>query len=109
MSWSLSLGEVADATESPDADAQHWAVQQAITEQIDTQKAAGSTLYDSSEVCQQIDAAAAAAAALLTSGTLGEGPWFVSLSGHANPGHKPTPGWSNDAITIHVSQAARPA
>lgn len=31
----------------------------------------------------------------------------VSLTGHANPGHKPTTGYANDMITVTLSQVTR--
>jgi hypothetical protein len=34
----------------------------------------------------------------------GGGRVHVSLGGHANPGHLPTSGWANDAITVSVTQ-----
>src|SRR5512142_3484513 len=33
----------------------------------------------------------------------------VSISGHANPGHDPAPGWSNDSMTVSVYQVGEPA
>lgn len=60
------------------------------------------------EAVEQIDAAVATAKAIVAGGTIGgEGKlFFVSLSGHANPGHEPRSGWSNDCITVSVSQAS---
>lgn len=60
----------------------------------------------STEHKEQFEAAKEAAAHLINAGVLGEGEFFVSLSGHANPEHKPNPpGWSNDSITISLSQS----
>lgn len=109
MSWAMSGLTIADVRDSSDDDAQHWAINEAITAHIDAQKANGSMQYDSGAVCQQIDAAAKAAASLLNSGALGDGPWTLTLSGHANPDHKPAPGWANDAVTIAAYQAPRTA
>ena len=39
---------------------------------------------------------------LIDSGTLGEGPFTVSLSGHANPSHADVYGWANDQISVNV-------
>lgn len=55
---------------------------------------------------EQFAAAKEAAKALIASGALGDGTdgrlFIVSLNGHANPGHQPTPGWANDMITVSV-------
>lgn len=54
-------------------------------------------------VDEAVQAAKDAAVDLIRSGVLGYGNVRVSLSGHANPGHKPTEGWSNDTITISAA------
>lgn len=51
----------------------------------------------------QIDAAVTAAVALAAAVDDGTSPISVSLSGHANPGHRPTQGWANDCVTIYVN------
>jgi hypothetical protein len=56
---------------------------------------------------EQFDAAQIAARALLQGKVVGEGNINVSLSGHANPGHKPRQGWSNDMVTVSVTSAVR--
>ena len=38
---------------------------------------------------------------------VGDGNINVTLSGHANPGHKPRQGWANDLVTVSVSSAVR--
>lgn len=38
---------------------------------------------------------------------VGDGNVNVTLSGHANPGHKPRQGWANDYVSVHVSSAVR--
>lgn len=56
------------------------------------------------EVDDQIKAATEAAVAAFRSGAIGKPLKFtVSLSGHANPGHKPQEGWSNDTLTISLA------
>lgn len=35
---------------------------------------------------------------------LGHGVFTVTLSGHANPGNSPVPGWSNDFVNISINQ-----
>lgn len=62
-------------------------------------------LYDvvEAEQREQFDAALDAAKAL--AGVVGRpgDPVIVTLNGHANPGHSPRDGWSNETITITVS------
>lgn len=60
----------------------------------------GDAIEEMREQCAA--AAGAAAAALEVVGT--EGPWFLSLGGHANPGHGKRPGWSNDTISISIAE-----
>lgn len=65
---------------------------------------------DTPEGNSQLEAAKAAAKALILSGAVGategsEAVWFrTSLSGHANPDHKPSGTFVNDTITVSVSQ-----
>lgn len=54
---------------------------------------------------EQITAAVAAAKALVASGAVGSGTFNVTLSGHANPDHKPVKGWANDCVTVSVACA----
>lgn len=56
-------------------------------------------------VVEAVRAAKMAAVAILRSGAVGWGPARVSLSGHANPDHRPVAGWSNDTIGVSVWQA----
>ena len=59
------------------------------------------------ECGDQFEAARDAAYAIMASGAVG-GPakkFVVTMSGHANPGHEPRPGWASDAIMIMVQQA----
>lgn len=58
---------------------------------------------------EQIEAAKRAAISLLTSDAFASisGAVRVSLSGHANPGHQPVEGMSNDYIDVQVAQASR--
>jgi hypothetical protein len=45
---------------------------------------------------------------VVDSAAVGAGTDFVvSLSGHANPGHRPANGSANDTLTVTVAQAAR--
>lgn len=57
-------------------------------------------------VVEQYNEAFRAVWNLVYSGALGDpsGEYKVSVSGHANPGHVPTAGWSNDSITISIYQ-----
>jgi len=57
------------------------------------------------EVHEQIDAAVATLERLLP--VVQPDPAGVvrgSLSGHANPGHKPAEGWANDEVTVRLLQ-----
>ncbi len=54
---------------------------------------------------EAISKAIAAAQVVVDSGVVGTGTVTASLSGHANPGHKPTGGWANDFVNITVSCA----
>jgi hypothetical protein len=59
------------------------------------------------EVEEQVNLATQAAQKLVRSGAFGnpeERDFIVSLSGHANPGHAPAPGYANDCVTINVTQ-----
>lgn len=60
----------------------------------------------STEALQQFTTSVLVAAGIIDDGLVGNstGHFQVSISGHANEGHKPTPGWANDMITIRVSQ-----
>jgi len=55
---------------------------------------------------EQFDAALAAASSGMAR-VVGEGNINVTLSGHANPGHKPREGWANDYVSVHVSSVVR--
>lgn len=50
--------------------------------------------------------AVAMANQIIESGCVGDpdGIYRVALSGHGNPSHEPTPGWSNDFIGVSVYQ-----
>lgn len=78
-----------------------------VAEKVDEMKGNGATYLDADHVRDSLTHGTAAARGLIESGALGDGPWIVSVSGHSNPGHKPTPGWSNDSVTINVYQAPR--
>lgn len=56
---------------------------------------------------ESIATAAGAVLAVLQSGALGDPDEYgfnVNVNGHANPEHKPAEGWSNDHLTISISQ-----
>lgn len=56
----------------------------------------------------QAAAARAAAQAIIDSGAVGDESrdFVISISGHVNPEHAPTPGYANDCVTINISQKA---
>jgi hypothetical protein len=95
MSWSVQLTDVDPVV-----------VEEAARERYAAFKASYS---DHAEVYQamdeQFEAALNAARILLVRGTVGGGHVNVSLSGHANPGHKPRQGWANDYVMATVSSA----
>lgn len=63
----------------------------------------------SGEPAEQLEQARQAAVAIIDSGAVGDPAshrFNVSLSGHANPGHEPQDGYSNnDAVSISIGQA----
>lgn len=61
------------------------------------------------ECGDQIDAAIAAAMAIVQSGSVGppSHTFHVSMSGHSNPGHRPREGWVNDMVSISIYQEAQ--
>lgn len=90
MSWGISIPETTQAE-----------VAEHLRKAVDDYKA-GLTDSLSTEAEGQIEAAAKAFADVVATGALGGGPVTGSLSGHANPGHKPKPGWAGDAISVSV-------
>jgi hypothetical protein len=75
----------------------------------------GSETHYNAEMRDALAAAKAAVKALYESSVLGalsaagdELYFAASMSGHANPGHVPAAGWSNDFISISVSQVDAP-
>lgn len=58
------------------------------------------------ELADQVGAAREAATAVIASGAVGDpaGDYMVFLNGHANPEHRPTPGWANDCVGVNVTQ-----
>lgn len=60
----------------------------------------------STEMAEQFAAAKEAVKDLIESGAVGdtEKTYSLSLSGHANEGHEPAEGWTNDCINISLSQ-----
>jgi len=93
MSWSFAIPAPADDFDT--------AAAKALTDYHEGLAAADVTLED--EAKQQIDTAVAAAKVLVESGAVGAHVG-VSLSGHANPEHKPKQGWANDTIAVSVYQ-----
>lgn len=64
--------------------------------------------YAESESKAAHKSAVAAAADLIESGILGAGEFYVSASGHSNPGGEPESGWSEDYLSIHVARVPAP-
>lgn len=65
-----------------------------------------SALIQNPDATDQVDAALIAARALFNSGAVGspDRRYTVRLMGHANPGHAPRPGWTNDCVTVTLEQ-----
>lgn len=61
------------------------------------------------ESASQFDAAREAVAELIGAGVLGEGPYQVDLSGHANDGFGDVKGYATDLIVVNVFRVASPA
>jgi hypothetical protein len=60
--------------------------------------------YNEAEVREQFERAVDAARKL--GEVVGPGPISVTLSGHANPEHRPTDGYANDCVTVSVVSLA---
>ena len=58
------------------------------------------------ESLEQLQAAKVAAISLIESGAVGEGPFSVNLSGHANPAHGDVQGYATDLIYVQVMRIA---
>jgi hypothetical protein len=61
------------------------------------------------EVSDQFGEALKAAAVIIESGVIGfpdRHRFNINLAGHANPDHEPRKGWSNDTISLSISQAS---
>lgn len=59
------------------------------------------------EAYDQFEAALGCAIDIVQSGVVGNTDEFkfsVSLSGHANPDHKPTDDWADDMLSLSISQ-----
>lgn len=97
MSWSLSVpsGPVAEFDKAAVAAASSYV-------------AAFPAGALAAETREQIEEAVKAATWLVSSGALGSDHVHATLTGHANPEHKPVPGWSNDSVTISVSYLPAP-
>lgn len=82
-------------------------VESALTTAFDTyQKGLQSGDYDLDPAAkEQGIEAIVVAKAIVDSGVVGSAVVNVTISGHANPDHKPRQGWSNDALTIGVTSA----
>ena len=91
MSWSFGVTQVDKNT-----------VDEALNSAAETHVVNAMRGDSGPEMSEQMEQAVYAVVAIVTSGVLGEGPFSVSLSGHANPGHKPREGWADDAISINL-------
>lgn len=96
MSWSLTSVTV------PAGGNVRAVLEAAAAEQKTAASAAAYGAEDAAAdaIAKAIDAAVALAPAVQVPGA----GLTVSLSGHANPGHAKTAGWSNDTITVNMYQ-----
>lgn len=94
MSWSFSAKVNAD--ENP------IEIIQAARQAADPASAAAN--YNARAESDEAIDAAVDAAARVVSAIRGSLPVIVQLSGHSNPGHAPVSGWSNDTVSINVTQ-----
>jgi len=93
MSWNFSVNGVTNET----VDAALNAAAEGELNNIIQQRDGGA------EMMAQAEQAIYAAVAIIESGCLGDGPFLVYLSGHANPSHQPRDGWANDGLTITIT------
>ncbi|HUY54586.1 MAG TPA: hypothetical protein VMV23_05460 [Candidatus Nanopelagicaceae bacterium] len=93
MSWSFGATIPADADET-----------QAARMLEEEMTGAGQINEFSPEARHQAQEAVNQAAKIIGSGCLGHLPIAVYLSGHANAGHTPTEGWSDDALSMVFNQ-----
>lgn len=96
MSWSFSV--TVAAGEDPTA------ILRAARQAADPASAAAN--YNARAESEEAIDAAIDSAARVVSAIRGSLPVLVQLSGHSNPGHAPVSGWSNDTVSINVSQQA---
>jgi len=93
MSWNYTVENVTTATADEQLNA-------GAEEQIEYAMQGDS----GPESVEQMEQATYAALKLIKSGCLGEGPFRVTLGGHANAGHRPREGRANDAVSIAIYQ-----
>ena len=91
MSWSISI----EATAVED-----------FAAKADAARAAATVQTYNPEGADQADLAVKIAKEIVASGTVA-GPGrkvYVTLSGHANPGHEPRTGYAKDCVNINIGQ-----
>lgn len=66
--------------------------------------------HEDAATMEQVASARAAVRQIIESGAVGDsaGPFTVNAHGHANAGHVPTAGWSNDFLGVNVTQGTPP-
>jgi len=94
MSFSVSIpiGPVEDFEKTLQAEVERYA-------RVTSENSDSELLDESKESLAQ---AVKAATEIVKSGVVGTGKVAGAISGHANPGHKPRAGWSNDSLTIFL-------
>ena len=93
MSWSFSVTNVTPSTAEREIE---FVAQRDVIPRLEPASAF--------EGAEQVTAVVNAAIDLVTSGAFGVGPFTVTLTGHANPDHRPRKGWGRDYCTISVNQ-----
>lgn len=97
MSYSLTVHSVTKGDDDVDTDGQ---IATTIDSYVDSQFA-GHDAVD--EVREHLAAAQEAIGTLVAAVGRPGDSFSVSISGHANPDHGPTEGWSDEHISIHIS------
>lgn len=79
------------------------AVHDAVGKHLDDITASGNVAQPVAEVTDHLEAIALAVQVLSEAIGRPDDPISVTISGHANEGHAPAAGWSNEAMSISLS------
>jgi hypothetical protein len=86
-----------------------WSISVPVTPRLSFRDAVDAAV-ESNEIedkymLDQVSLARDAIITIAESGAVGTGLISAEISGHANPNHAPTPGWSHDFISIRITCA----